>query len=783
VKAINNLESPPKEKHVRNLILGTFYERSVLPFWYNALKLQLYGNAIVCWKFCYALHRMMRDGFASTVDESFRYVVTLEDLAKSWIHLKHDYGNMLFHYCNFLSFKLKFHKKNKLIPASLQIEMANLNELASNDISNYFQFCCDFFDYLDEILVLQNVIFVSMDRNRNNSMTEAGQCKLTPLVLCVQESNQLYDFCVNFMFKLHETLPGDTLEGHRERFYKMFRQLNKFYECCRNLQYFKTLITIPELPPNPPNFHQLSDFDLYKKPTMMVVEPAPSECDSSIQEEDSILLDFSDTQTERSETPTNQESLLQQQQNQFIQQLIQEIERLRAELERLTLESETEIRKLRTRIKELEDELIAQRSEVEQERIRNANLEEKIKIASESEKAKADLDNLEKKAVSSEEKFNKMKELYTKLKNEHVNLLRQEADVRKQKASLAETCEHAKKMQRELEKRLEDEVAEKSKLETSLQSKVSELQAIKSETEKSQSDYLAINRKHDMELRLMEEEKCDLVNELNDLTQSLQLANETQRKLEHDAQKAKEKVNELEAEMSKHKAEMAALNAKLSDSLKEKQNADADFALLQNQLCSSVYLKTLDNCEQLIRDALQLFDDPVLLNCKSGAEFLLNNLNSFGDKFTQFTQYYTKHLKSAEDADTFASLIRNANTFSKLIADTVVSGKITSLTAADFNQGEQLADLCRHAGQDSLGLLSKMRQKETDVSEEERKLNDLIKKVMHTLTDLLPKVHDINKEEIGDLIDQEMQKTSEAIESAVAKLEVSSLYIFYAFFI
>ncbi len=40
------------------------------------------------------------------------------------------------------------------------------------------------------------------------------------------------------------------------------------------------------------------------------------------------------------------------------------------------------------------------------------------------------------------------------------------------------------------------------------------------------------------------------------------------------------------------------------------------------------------------------------------------------------------------------------------------------------------------------------------------------------LTDLLPKVHDINNAEIGDLIDQEMHKTSEAIESAVAKLEL-----------
>ena len=52
------------------------------------------------------------------------------------------------------------------------------------------------------------LVFVTMDRSRSNSMTESGQCKLAPLVLCVQESNQLYDFCVKFLFKLHESKFG-----------------------------------------------------------------------------------------------------------------------------------------------------------------------------------------------------------------------------------------------------------------------------------------------------------------------------------------------------------------------------------------------------------------------------------------------------------------------------------------------------------------------------------------------------------------------------------------------
>jgi huntingtin interacting protein 1 len=46
-----------------------------------------------------------------------------------------------------------------------------------------------------------------------------------------------------------------------------------------------------------------------------------------------------------------------------------------------------------------------------------------------------------------------------------------------------------------------------------------------------------------------------------------------------------------------------------------------------------------------------------------------------------------------------------------------------------------------------------------------------IKSVLKNLNELLPKSLSINKEEIGDLVDQEMHNTSNAIEQAVAKLE------------
>jgi huntingtin interacting protein 1 len=43
-------------------------------------------------------------------------------------------------------------------------------------------------------------------------------------------------------------LPGDTLQGHRQRLNDQFRKLKRFYEQSSTLQYFKDLIKVPVLP-------------------------------------------------------------------------------------------------------------------------------------------------------------------------------------------------------------------------------------------------------------------------------------------------------------------------------------------------------------------------------------------------------------------------------------------------------------------------------------------------------------------------------------------------------
>lgn len=91
-------------------------------------------------------------------------------------------------------------------------------------------------------------VFGSLDMSRSNSMTPCGQCRLAPLIPCIQDASQLYDCCVKILFKLHGALPADTLAGHRDRFSKQFHELKSFYNTIKHMQYFKHLITIPSLP-------------------------------------------------------------------------------------------------------------------------------------------------------------------------------------------------------------------------------------------------------------------------------------------------------------------------------------------------------------------------------------------------------------------------------------------------------------------------------------------------------------------------------------------------------
>ena len=225
-------------------------------------------------------------------------------------------------------------------------------------------------------------------------------------------------------------------------------------------------------------------------------------------------------------------------------------------------------------------------------------------------------------------------------------------------------------------------------------------------------------------------------------------------------------------EMDRLKTELADLSKTVEESKREREAAEKKGRANELELRSKIYSETVKNGEELVKEALHLFEDPVLYKCKSSADYLLSKLHRFDDNLNEMMASYKRYGDDKdEDEANFFNLLRLVSHFSGVVSETVVSGKVTSIAAGDVEKGEQLAEASRQAGQVALELLADFGARRPG-AEARSKVDETVKRIMKLLNDLLPKVHDISKEELGDLVDKEMQNTSQAIEAAVAKLEV-----------
>ncbi|CAF2143422.1 unnamed protein product [Rotaria magnacalcarata] len=423
-KAINNVETPAKEKHVRNLILGSFRLEGGRLFWSMMTRLQLESNPIVCWKFCYVIHRLLRDGHKHVVNDSIPLVPYFEQLGKFWNALRQCYGIMTYRYCRLMISKLTFHERNPTFFGNLSIgEHNDIRRVFTDNLDAYFQLCIELLDYMEELLGLVESVFTSLDQSRANSMTTAGQCRLHPLIICVQDSSLLYDYIVKVLFKLHDSLPGDTLQGHRQRLIDQFRRLKRFYEQASTLQYFKDLIKVPLLPDSPPNFKIKDDIKNYQTPVAIVHTPPPEPA----QTHDEVLIDTSDdTRSTLSfamsdDWPPNGHSVVDRS---------KEI----AELEQRLSKYDAILRGNRVETDELHRLIAAKDTELITERNHRLQLEEQLRQQLDNQRRIEEMHALEKS--NSDEKFNKLHEAYTKLREEHIIVLRREGEVKKQLANL-----------------------------------------------------------------------------------------------------------------------------------------------------------------------------------------------------------------------------------------------------------------------------------------------------------------------------------------------------------
>ncbi|XP_046680417.1 huntingtin-interacting protein 1 isoform X2 [Homalodisca vitripennis] len=706
-KAINQHESPVKEKHIRSAILGTFHEKCAETFWKCVLQLPILDNRIVAWKFCHVLHKVLREGHPQVISNSLLYRSKIEDLGKLWGHLREGYGKLIQHYCQLLCAKLDFHHRNPRFPGNLNLSKDELESIGDNDINNYFQMSVEMFDYMDEILALQSAIFGSLDMSRSNSMTSSGQCRLAPLIPVIQDSSQLYDFGVKILFRLHASLPPDVLTGHRQRFLNQFRELRKFYIAASTLQYFRNLIQIPTLPENPPNFLVQAELRSYVTPVVILPEEPPDS--EPILTPDSgataDLVDIGSTHTNGSVSP----DVLAERDN-LIEHLQSELSRLRNETQRLIMQHQQTVLQLRERVAALETDLATKDSELEQERIQKEELLQLTDVAAKFHEA-------DKKAKTVEEKFQKLKEVYSKLRDEHIQLIRQKAGVDKAL-------------------RGSDKMTKFARAANTL------IMSIKADVDKQLANV------RNVELESEEREKSRLEQVLEQLA-TLQATADT----------AAEHNQALTSRVEWVSAEKEKLESELQDLLSQKEELDIRLLDFQDKLSNSqsdqklLFENVITEAENIMRQTVNELGNPAIsvLTCSPG-----------------YLRSLVPALESSINALAAAPKVGNIVPVTHLTSQFAILGKATSNTAHDIEFGDRMAGVCRELAQACLEALSSVRQVGScQVGELRGRVAELSELAVSLDTELQGGTTEL----IADSLEAELQSMDKAIEEAARRIE------------
>uniref|UniRef100_A0A671PH52 Huntingtin-interacting protein 1-related protein n=1 Tax=Sinocyclocheilus anshuiensis TaxID=1608454 RepID=A0A671PH52_9TELE len=460
-KAINTQEIAVKEKHARNILLF----KGAHTFWLAVNRLPLSSNAVLCWKFCHVFHKLLRDGHPNVIKDSIRHKADLNDMSRMWGHLSEGYGKLCSIYLKLLITKMEFHIKNPRFPGNLQMSNRQLDEAGENDVNNFFQLTVEMFDYLDCELNLFLGVFSSLDMSRSVSVTAAGQCRLAPLIQVILDSSHLYDYTVKLLFKLHSCLPADTLQGHRDRFQEQFKKLKSLFYRSSNLQYFKRLIQIPQLPENPPNFLRASALSEHISPVVVIpVESSSPESEHVVETEDLSTVDrkFDDLfGTSAATDPFNfnsQNGMRKDEKDRLIEQLTAELQALKEELESFRLESGRLCQALRGRVNELEAEL-AEQTHLKQQALGESEflrveLDDLRRVKEDTEKEQRSLSEIERKAQANEQRYTKLKEKYTELVQSHADLLRKNAEVTRQMTVARAAQDEVENVKKEMQDRL-----------------------------------------------------------------------------------------------------------------------------------------------------------------------------------------------------------------------------------------------------------------------------------------------------------------------------------------
>ncbi|XP_062870215.1 huntingtin-interacting protein 1-related protein-like [Trichomycterus rosablanca] len=579
-KCLTSTEAPIKDKYGRSIVLGTHKEGGALTFWSHSASQPLASNAIVSWKFCHMVHKLLRDGHSNTLRDSCGHTPSIKQLGTLWGSLHDRYGHLVALYAKFLCLKIDFHCKYTGIPPNLEAPDKTLERVITIDINQVFEMASEVMDYMDAALILQETVFRQLESNSASSTTAVGQCRLSPLVQLIQDCNLLYYFLVKLLFKLHSRIAVDALLGHRERFREQFNSISQFFERARGLEFFKTIVQIPDFPDSPPNFLRTASYSDYAKPVVFR-NRLPEDDDTDVQ------LDVGKAGYPMFHPYTQYDPLsdASMQSETEAESLRKELQAMQPEVQMFKAEAVRAVAQLKEQVNKLEAEVDEQRTHKQMAKVESEQLRMEVEAlrqqAAVAASIQASMDDVGNRVQTTQMHYNRLKEKHAELVTRHADLMRKNADMVKELASTRQAKEELVKANQqtmgELEKhkqennlKLEAQKVEIIQLKQELQTgkaKITQLQSALQSKEKAgdqlSSVLVGLQAEKEKLMRSMKDQESELAN----LRQAVQLHQST-----------------LQQEKEKNQREIDSVQSQLQDSLKREQEQQLEIARLKQEL-------------------------------------------------------------------------------------------------------------------------------------------------------------------------------------------------------
>ncbi|KAF3701694.1 Huntingtin-interacting protein 1-related protein [Channa argus] len=383
------------------------------------------------------------------VADSYRHCRNVKDMGVLWGNLHDRYGHIVALSAKYLCLKMEFHSKHKVIPGNLEASDETLEREAGTDMTKVF--------FLPEVLR-------QLDANGAKSTTPAGQCRLTPLIPLLLDCSFLYHFTVRLMFKLHSRFSPDVLLGHRERFRDLFMSLTHFFNRAREMEFFKSVIQIPELPDAPPNFLRAAALAEYIKPVMVMpnderheeddLEPLPEFREQQQMPQYYLPNHIGAPDASAELRDTENESLR------------KELQVIKPELQLLKTEAQRYVTELKAHVNRLEAEVEEQRTQKQMAMVEKEQLRMEVEALHSASVANVGAQigfkEADSRAQAAELRFSQLKERHAELITSYADLMKKNAETVKLLSTTKQEQDDLLRAKNQVESELENQRQEKT---------------------------------------------------------------------------------------------------------------------------------------------------------------------------------------------------------------------------------------------------------------------------------------------------------------------------------